>query len=136
MIQFFQRLFVLDTQARHLCQVSLNGLGNWLARKWFLCQDRKREAEAALANLGIPEDELRRHWDEQVKAQTKPLPRWCLPLVQIHVTDVVHRPVKKLGKARNRVNPCPGEMFEGTPSKGTRPRGPTVEGASAATGHC
>jgi hypothetical protein len=60
---------------RHLAVVSLGGLGDWLARKWYDCQDRKRDAEAVLADLGISVNELREQWRQQVTAQTKPLPR-------------------------------------------------------------
>ena len=50
-------------------------LGDWLARKWFRCQELKWEAEAELEKLGISDQVLREQWNDQVQKQTKPAPR-------------------------------------------------------------
>jgi hypothetical protein len=73
--KYFQRLFILDTQIKHLDQKSLEGLGNWLRRRWYHCQSKKAAAEAELQKLGIPEQELRSQWAAQIAEQTKAAPR-------------------------------------------------------------
>jgi hypothetical protein len=73
--KYFQRLFILDTQIKHLDQQSLEGFGHWLRRRWYHCQDKKAAAEAELKQLGITEQQLRSEWAAQVAEQTKPAPR-------------------------------------------------------------
>lgn len=50
-------------------------LGLWLRRKVLLCGEKLKEAENVLSNCGFSQDVLRREWEAQIKAQTKPLPR-------------------------------------------------------------
>jgi hypothetical protein len=73
--QYYQRLFVLDTQIQHLDQKSLHGFGQWLYRRWHYCQTKKRDAEAILQECRVREDVLRAQWADQLKEQTKPLSR-------------------------------------------------------------
>jgi hypothetical protein len=73
-MQYFQRLFVLDLQIKHLDNKSLERLGHWLHRRWYHCQRKKADAIAELNRLSIPEDELRSEWAAQVREQTKPAP--------------------------------------------------------------
>ncbi|KAL6298593.1 hypothetical protein BKA93DRAFT_820298 [Sparassis latifolia] len=42
--RYHQRLFILDTQVKHLDEESMSGLGHWLSRKWSVCQSKKRAA--------------------------------------------------------------------------------------------
>ncbi|KII83586.1 hypothetical protein PLICRDRAFT_119196 [Plicaturopsis crispa FD-325 SS-3] len=72
---YHQRLFVLDTQVKHLDDKSLHGLGLWLARRWLHCQRKKSDAAKRLEDCGVSDDVLRREWDAQVNEQTKPAPR-------------------------------------------------------------
>jgi hypothetical protein len=58
-----------------MCQTSLPALSDWLVRKWYRCQEAKREAETELQKIGIPVGTLREQWVLQVKSQTKPTPR-------------------------------------------------------------
>jgi hypothetical protein len=74
-LQYNQRLFVLDAQVRHLDFKSLNTSGQWLARKWMLCQKKKKAALEGLTELGTDEDILREEWAAQVAHQTKPIAR-------------------------------------------------------------
>jgi len=55
----------------HLELESLQFLGHWLAKKWFICQTRKSEALKRLAEIDIAEDVLRTEWAAQVKQQTQ-----------------------------------------------------------------
>ncbi|KZS99491.1 uncharacterized protein LAESUDRAFT_667904, partial [Laetiporus sulphureus 93-53] len=72
---YHQRLFVLDTQVKHLDEQSLARLGHWLGRKWIQCHDKKLVAQNDLAACRINEHVLREEWKAQVKEQTKPAPR-------------------------------------------------------------
>lgn len=53
----------------------MEGLGHWLRRRWYHCQNKKAVAEAELQKLGIPEQQLRSEWAAQIAEQTKPVPR-------------------------------------------------------------
>jgi hypothetical protein len=49
--------------------------GSWLFRKNEQCVARKSQAKENLRNCGYDADYLREQWAEQVKVQTRPLPR-------------------------------------------------------------
>ncbi|KAH7905169.1 hypothetical protein BJ138DRAFT_1231768 [Hygrophoropsis aurantiaca] len=68
---YHQRLFVLDMQVRYLDNQSLEGLGQWLSRRWTHCQQKRSAAEKALRGLFVVEEDLRREWQDQIKCQTK-----------------------------------------------------------------
>ncbi|KAL6297842.1 hypothetical protein BKA93DRAFT_820642 [Sparassis latifolia] len=72
---YHQRLFVLDTQVKHLDQQSTFSLGLWLRKKWSQCQAKKHLAAEALSQCGVDDDELCEEWAAQVCEQTKPAPR-------------------------------------------------------------
>ncbi|KAG1776142.1 hypothetical protein EV702DRAFT_1046312 [Suillus placidus] len=55
---YHQQLFVLDVQVHHLALKSLDALGQWLARKWMLCQQKKKAALEGLRDLAFDEDFL------------------------------------------------------------------------------
>ncbi|OAX31014.1 hypothetical protein K503DRAFT_794986 [Rhizopogon vinicolor AM-OR11-026] len=69
---FNQRLFVLDTQIRHLDIKSLHGFGHWLHRHWIHCQTKKNEALNKLQDLDLNEDMLHAEWKAQIVHQTRP----------------------------------------------------------------
>ncbi|KAG2079395.1 uncharacterized protein F5147DRAFT_661900 [Suillus discolor] len=75
MEKFNQRLFVLDTQVRHLNNKNLVSCGNWLSRRWNNCVKRKTNAMQALRELSVDETYVRQEWKSQVDHQTRPLPR-------------------------------------------------------------
>lgn len=75
---------MLDTQIKHLDDLSLEGLGHWLRRRWFHCNAKKLKAIAQLEILAQPEGLLRAQWALQVADQTKPAPR-----MYIFVSDSV-----------------------------------------------
>ncbi|KAF9070217.1 hypothetical protein BDP27DRAFT_1382877 [Rhodocollybia butyracea] len=64
---YYVRMYNLDCQFNFNNKENLFKLGTWLRRKTY-------EAEETLGECGFPEDVLRREWEAQVKAQTKPLP--------------------------------------------------------------
>ncbi|KAF9232088.1 hypothetical protein BU15DRAFT_67788 [Melanogaster broomeanus] len=70
-----QHLFVLNNQICYLDEKSFVSLGQWLSKKWVLCQKKKVVAEEALGLLLVDEGVLREEWSTQVAHQTKPLPR-------------------------------------------------------------
>ncbi|OJA13299.1 hypothetical protein AZE42_13519 [Rhizopogon vesiculosus] len=55
---YHQQLFVLDVQVRYLDLKSLDASGQWLARKWMLCQKKKKIALEGLRELGTDDDIL------------------------------------------------------------------------------
>ena len=65
-------------QVKYNDEQSLRRLGQWLRRKWFACHARLLEAQQELEGSKLTTDELRKEWDLQIKAQTKPLPRKLL----------------------------------------------------------
>jgi hypothetical protein len=50
-------------------------MGEWLARKWYHCQEMKHDAESELKRIEIPISALREQWMQQTRTQTKPTPR-------------------------------------------------------------
>ena len=77
-MKFNQRLFVLNTQIRHLDSKSLQGFGHWLHRRWIHCQTKKNGALDTLDDLELDEHMLRAEWKAQVHHQTRPAPRMCI----------------------------------------------------------
>jgi hypothetical protein len=79
LLQHHRRLFVLDTQVRHMQRESLRMLGKWMARKIRQCHERRqdcqRRLEQALAKAGVAENDLRTEWKAQIEAQTQKLQR-------------------------------------------------------------
>ncbi|EDR09779.1 uncharacterized protein LACBIDRAFT_325583 [Laccaria bicolor S238N-H82] len=72
---YYNRLYTLDTQVKHLDKKSLLNLGDWLRRKWVSMNTRKSEALDVLeelAELDITEDILRE--DGCSLFTTKPCP--------------------------------------------------------------
>ncbi|KAF8870464.1 hypothetical protein CPB84DRAFT_1855562 [Gymnopilus junonius] len=75
---YYTRIYTIDTKVRHLDQISLLGMGKWLRWKWTVTLECKGEASEVLDGVyatEITEEDLRAHWANQVKEQTKPLPR-------------------------------------------------------------
>ncbi|KAG2362047.1 hypothetical protein BDR07DRAFT_1485163 [Suillus spraguei] len=72
---FNQRLFVLNTQIRHLDSKSLQGFGHWLHRRWIHCQSKKHDVLDRLHALELDENALCVEWKAQVDHQTRPTPR-------------------------------------------------------------
>ncbi|KAF5338020.1 hypothetical protein D9611_014648 [Ephemerocybe angulata] len=70
---YHQRLFTLDVQVSYLRGQSLLLLGQWIKRKFEKCRAKRNAALEVLGDLTYSEDELRREWESQVGAQTKPL---------------------------------------------------------------
>ena len=73
---YYNRIYTLDTQVKHLDHKSLLELGNWLHRKWLATAERKKGAIVILESLyaeNISSDFLRAQWLQQVNEQTKPL---------------------------------------------------------------
>ncbi|KAF9061085.1 hypothetical protein BDP27DRAFT_1429345 [Rhodocollybia butyracea] len=68
------RLYTLDSQVQHADQESLVNLGKWLQHKWHSARTRPRaEADRDIRGSVRTAAFLQEQWEEQVKAQTKPL---------------------------------------------------------------
>lgn len=86
---YYRRLFSIDNQVRFLDNKSLMNLGDWLYRKWTICDKRRGSAMEILSAVGIDLDVLRNEWQDQVKEQTKPLPRQSKHLATKAVNEVI-----------------------------------------------
>lgn len=75
-------MYNLDSQFHFYSEEGLSKLGLWLHRKLLLCDEKMEESEACLKACGFSEEVLRREWEAQIKAQTKPLPRKSLAIIQ------------------------------------------------------
>jgi len=74
-LKYYQRIFVLDGQIKHLDKKSLQSLGQWLLRRWLHCQHKREAAQMELDKIDVPEDVLREEWAAQLREQTKLAPR-------------------------------------------------------------
>lgn len=68
-------MYNLDSQFNFNNEEGLYKFGHWLARKVLVCNEKSIEADEVLRSCGFTKEVLRREWEAQVKAQTKPLPR-------------------------------------------------------------
>lgn len=67
-------MYNLDCQFNFNSDEGMYKLGLWLRRKVLLCDEKLKEAGDVLRDCSFSEDVLRREWEAQIKAQTKPLP--------------------------------------------------------------
>ncbi|KAF8180298.1 hypothetical protein K438DRAFT_1603033 [Mycena galopus ATCC 62051] len=72
---YHSRLHTIDSQVEHADKASLGRLGTWLMRRTVHCQGKLQEALADLTTCKVPEATLRKEWEDQVKAQTRPAQR-------------------------------------------------------------
>jgi len=89
---YYNRIYTLDTQIKHLDTKSLLDLGHWLKRKWVAAMRRKDEAWEALDQLaedGVSIAHLRAQWDDQVLEQTKPLKKQSKHLANIEIEGIL-----------------------------------------------
>ncbi|THU82139.1 hypothetical protein K435DRAFT_823279 [Dendrothele bispora CBS 962.96] len=69
------RLYTLDSQFHFNNEQALLNAGKWLCRKNQQCETRHRAAQEIVDNAGYLVAVLREQWANQVRSQTKPLPR-------------------------------------------------------------
>jgi len=89
---YYNRIYALDTQVKHLDAKSLLGLGQWLKRKWVATMRRKDDAVETLDELaaeGVSIAHLRAQWDDQVMEQTKPLKKQSKHLANIEIEGIL-----------------------------------------------
>jgi len=89
---YYNRIYTLDTQVKHLDTKSMLDLGLWLRRKWNNMANKKLEAEEVLDGLldvGITREYLKSQWIEQIQEQTKPLKRQSSKLADKEIFDVL-----------------------------------------------
>ncbi|KAK7452231.1 hypothetical protein VKT23_012336 [Stygiomarasmius scandens] len=73
--QYYLHLYTIDTQLHYHNEQTLWGAAKWLQRKTRQCASRRIAAEKELDESRQDLTFLHAQWDEQVKAQTQPLPR-------------------------------------------------------------
>ena len=89
---YYNRIYTLDTQVKHLDTKSMLDLGLWLRRKWNNMANRMLEAKEVLDELldiGITREHLESQWIEQIHEQTKPLKRQSSKLADKKIFDVL-----------------------------------------------
>ncbi|KAG6904446.1 hypothetical protein DXG01_009881, partial [Tephrocybe rancida] len=72
---YHQRIYTLDRQVDHAQRETLENLSAWLLRRSQHALTKQKAAESILRDCGKLETDLRAEWKDQVKTQTKPLPR-------------------------------------------------------------
>jgi hypothetical protein len=73
-------LYTLDSQVQHHDSESLLGFGKWLTHRYNRTVVRRKEADTEMRKSELSATFLRLQLEEQVKSQTKPLPRMCIEL--------------------------------------------------------
>jgi len=104
---YFNRIYAIDSQVKHLDVKSRLGLGRWLKRRWVNTIERKQEARVildAVYSSGVTEDTLRVEWKKQISEQTKPLVKQSdqLAKVQIEMILVLYRNLESHNEERER----------------------------------
>ena len=74
-LQYWRRLFALDSHLIWFEQNNLLDLGRWAQRKRASAIARKHDATVKLLESGVPLEQLEREWKEQVDAQRCSAPR-------------------------------------------------------------
>lgn len=64
---------MLNLQVAHMSDTNLSSLGHWLFRRMLRAVTRLEDAKNSLAECDMPLEVLRESWQEQVKAQSRPL---------------------------------------------------------------
>ncbi|KAJ7598253.1 hypothetical protein C8J56DRAFT_1039067 [Mycena floridula] len=72
---YYVRLYILDSQVKQIDVKSSMALGGWIQKKWIHLEQREKDAEKKQVSIGLNEALLRQEWVDQVKHQTKALPR-------------------------------------------------------------
>ena len=89
---YFNRIYTLDAQVRHLDVKSKLSLGRWLKRRWVNTIDRKQGAIEVLNfvySSGVTEVVLCAEWDKQVSEQTKPLKKQSDQLARLEIDAIL-----------------------------------------------
>jgi hypothetical protein len=61
---------MIDRLTHSVVVTGRNDLGDWLKRKMKKVQEYRDDAQKKLDDLKVPINELRSHWDQQIKAQS------------------------------------------------------------------
>ncbi|PPR01991.1 hypothetical protein CVT26_008736, partial [Gymnopilus dilepis] len=89
---YFTWLYTIDTQVKHLDEVSLLSLGSWLKRKWLTMVEKKTLAAKkleAVYDQGFTEADLRKEWDSQIKEQMKPLQKQSKNIAKKEIEEIL-----------------------------------------------
>ncbi|KDR79080.1 hypothetical protein GALMADRAFT_136978 [Galerina marginata CBS 339.88] len=89
---YYNRIYMIDTQVKHIDEKSLLSLGNWLQRKWKTTVEKKNAACEGLQpilDLGYTEDVLQNEWKAQIIEQTKPLTKQSKHLANKEIEDIL-----------------------------------------------
>ncbi|KAF8187991.1 hypothetical protein K438DRAFT_1972679 [Mycena galopus ATCC 62051] len=72
---YHHRLYTLDNQVKQIDEANLFKLAEWIHRHTLFSKNKRAEAVRDLKKSGHSKEFLRQQWKEQVKSQTKPIPR-------------------------------------------------------------
>ena len=89
---YFNRIYTIDAQVRHLDIKSRLGLGRWLKRRWVNTIERKQEVTEILDgvySLGWTEADLHAEWEKQVTEQTKPFKKQSDQLARQEIEGIL-----------------------------------------------
>ncbi|KAJ3529279.1 hypothetical protein NMY22_g9058 [Coprinellus aureogranulatus] len=86
---YHQRLLSLDFQIWFLNEKGLLLLASWLDRKWTVCMERRRSAQAVLDETDLTMARLQELWDDQVSVQTKPLTSATAGLAKASIQEIM-----------------------------------------------
>ena len=100
---YYNRIYTIDTQVKHIDEQSLMGLGNWLRKKWMAMFSKRCDALEVLDRLemsGYSVAFLDSQWKIQVMEQTKPLIRQSKSVADKAIDEilVLMRNVEDYGK--------------------------------------
>ena len=89
---YYNRIYTIDTQVKHIDEQSLMGLGNWLRKKWISMGDKQSDALVVLEMVeekGFSIEFLQTQWEEQVAEQTKPLKKQSKGIADKAINEIL-----------------------------------------------
>ena len=89
---YYNRIYTIDTQVKHIDEQSLMGLGNWLRKKWISMCEKRSDALGVLEIVnakGFSVEFLQIQWEEQVVEQTKPLKKQSKNIADRAINEIL-----------------------------------------------
>ena len=89
---YYNQIYTIDTQVKHIDEQSLMGLGNWLRKKWISMGDKQSDALVVLEMVeekGFSIEFLQTQWEEQVAEQTKPLKKQSKGIADKAINEIL-----------------------------------------------
>jgi len=89
---YYNQIYTIDTQVKHIDEQSLMGLGNWLRKKWISMCEKQSDALGVLEIVnakGFSVEFLQIQWEEQVVEQTKPLKKQSKNIADRAINEIL-----------------------------------------------